>query len=131
MKQLEPSDVPDISPVQPGSVFFSPFHGDGFTNGLYIAYNAALYPVLGRVLAVHPSVVQVAPGDVVHFLPSSYDWVHLEDGRSFALTNAGSFDAVLDGYDEDAVAVLPEIEDPDAQVFPDSGFGYPADPSTV
>ena len=113
MRPLEPSDVEGIAPVQPDSVFFSPFHGDGFTNGLYIAYNAALYPVLGRVLAVHPSVDTVAPGDVVHFLPSSYDWVHLEDGRSFALTSANSFDAVIDDYDTDAVAVLPETEDKD------------------
>jgi hypothetical protein len=113
MKPLEPSDVQGITPVQPDSVFFSPFHADGFTNGLYIAYNAALYPVLGRVLAVHPSVDTVAPGDVVHFLPSSYDWVHLEDGRSFALTSDKSFDAVLDGYDDDAVAVLPEGKEDD------------------
>lgn len=104
-------DVTDIRPVHKRSFFVSPFLGSGFQqHGLYIAYDERLYPVLGRVLAVHPTCEDVREGDVVHFArPNAYTWIHLQDGRSFAWMDERAIDAILEGFDEHPVALEPSL----------------------
>jgi hypothetical protein len=155
LRELAPEDLKDLSPVQPYSLFVSPFLGNGFTEGgIYIDYSCttgncrnckgtgidqdilkwleargiplknytggaqcqycdgagtvtvgSLLPVLGRVLRVHPSCKLIVPGDVVHFPPQAYDWVHLNE-RSFVVMDERVLNGIIEGYDTAQVTMV-------------------------
>ena len=98
-------DLRDVRPTIPRTLFMLPFLGSGFTpSGIYVAYSDRLYPVLGRVLRTY-ECLDVSEGDVVHFRPMAYDWVHLDDGRSFCVMNERAVDAILEGFDSTSVTI--------------------------
>lgn len=98
--------------IGPTEMFVQPFLGHGFSpSGLYLAMDERLYPVLARVLAVGEAVTRCAPSEVVVYLPGSYDWVHLEEERSFATMR-----------EESVMAKIANFESFDQRVEPCANF---------
>jgi len=84
--------------VAPGSLSIEPFLGSGVTpGGIQVEYHESYPPVLGRVLAVHPTVTECSPGDVVVFRPYAYDEEDYTRGTIKVLYEK-DVRAVIEGY---------------------------------
>jgi len=104
-----PSNVSDLEP-RGSLVLIEPFRPDGFVSGFYIEYRETLYPVLGRVLRVGPDVTEVRPGEVVHYRPLNYTDATRADGSEVFFIEEKAIGAVVDGYDQAQVAVVPSVD---------------------
>lgn len=93
-------------PFQPHTAFVQPFLCDGFRkSGLYVQYDARLYPTMGRITAVHQTCTKVKPGDVVWFRPFAYADGTSADGETLYVIEEKNCEAVFEGFDEASLAL--------------------------
>ncbi len=99
------ASIRTIRPALPRTCVVELFLGSGFTpSGLYAAFDARLYPVLGRVLSVHPACRLVKPGDVIVYRHVP-DRIDLPSGEVVSVMDERAVIAILEGYDDEEVAV--------------------------
>jgi hypothetical protein len=93
-------------PVLPHTVLIKPFLGSGLTEGgLYVEYHKDYPPVVGLVLAAHPTVSLCAEGDVVVYTTYGYVEEDYSGGTLYAM-HEDNIKAIIEDYPKEALSAI-------------------------